>query len=193
MQQLKQMEVTVQAAPDQQVSLTDPDARAMATSGKGTGMVGYNVQTAVDTKHHLIVAHEVTNVGHDRGQLSNMARTGQDGDGHEALDASGRPRLLQRRGDPGLRAPAMTPYVPKPLTSGAKAEGRFGKQDFIYIAADDAYRCPAGEQPELALHIGRERDGPAPLLDDAAAQLSAESPMHDRPSSAASSAGSTRR
>ena len=61
------------AAPDQQISLTDPDARAMATNGKGTGMVGYNVQTAVDTKHHLIVAHEVTNVGNDRAQLANMA------------------------------------------------------------------------------------------------------------------------
>src|SRR6201997_858632 len=67
------LEVEVHAAPDQQISLTDPDCRAMANNGKGTGMVGYNVQVAVDTEHHLIVAHEVTNVGHDRGQLANMA------------------------------------------------------------------------------------------------------------------------
>ena len=58
---------------DKQISLTDPDARSMATSGKATGIVGYNVQAAVDTKNHLIVAHEVTNVGTDRHQLSNIA------------------------------------------------------------------------------------------------------------------------
>ena len=73
MQHLREMEIAVQAAPDRQISLTDPDARAMATSGKGTGIVGYNVQTAVDAEHHLIVAHEVTNQGHDRSQLAPMA------------------------------------------------------------------------------------------------------------------------
>jgi transposase len=72
MSSLKDMERQVALAPDQQVSLTDPDARSMATSGKGTGIVGYNVQTAVDAEHHLIVAHEVTNVGHDRTQLVPM-------------------------------------------------------------------------------------------------------------------------
>jgi hypothetical protein len=81
MQFLKEMERQVKAAPDQQVSLTDPDARSMATSGKGTGIVGYNVQTAVDTKYHLIVAHEVTNAGHDRTQLVPM--------GVSALQATG--------------------------------------------------------------------------------------------------------
>jgi len=65
--------------------LTDPDARSMATSGRGTGMVGYNVQTAVDTKRHMIVAHEVTNIGHDRDQLSSMA--------HQARDAIGTDKL----------------------------------------------------------------------------------------------------
>ncbi len=74
MVRLKKLEVRMLEAPDQQISLTDPDARSMATSGRGTGMVGYNVQTAVDTTHHLIVAHEVTNVGHDRTQLANMAQ-----------------------------------------------------------------------------------------------------------------------
>ena len=67
-------EKQVLASPDQQISLTDPDSRSMATSGRGSGVVGYNVQVAVDTEHHLIVAHEVTNCGSDRSQLANMAK-----------------------------------------------------------------------------------------------------------------------
>jgi len=71
--------------PDGQISFTDPDARSMTTSGRGTGMVGYNVQTAVDAKHHLIVAHEVTNVGHDRDQLSSMAQKAREAIGRDEL------------------------------------------------------------------------------------------------------------
>src|SRR5918999_131949 len=74
MRRLAGLETQMLAAPDQQVSLTDPDARSMATSGRGSGVVGYNVQVAVETEHHLIVAHEVTNVGSDRAQLSAMGK-----------------------------------------------------------------------------------------------------------------------
>ena len=86
MQAFKAMEAEVKAAPDEQISLTDPDARSMPTSGKGTGIVGYNVQAAVDAKHHLIVAHDVTNVGHDREELARMAIQAKDAMGVEALD-----------------------------------------------------------------------------------------------------------
>jgi transposase len=141
----KNLEPVLRAAPDEQISLTDPDARSMATSGRGRGIVGYNVQIAVDAEHHLIIAHEVTNVGHDREQLSNMAGKAKAAMGVEALDA-----LADRgyfKGEEVLACGpiGVTPYVPKPLTSGAKAEGRFGKQDFIYVPENDTYRCPAGE------------------------------------------------
>ena len=143
---LKEIGQEMRDAPDEQVSLTDPDARSMATSGRGTGIVGYNVQTAVDTKHHLIVAHEVTNVGHDRTQLSAMAK--------QACDAMGKKELtvVADRGyfnSPEILDCAQTgiaPLVPKPLTSGSKADGLFDKRDFIYIAKDDEYRCPAGQR-----------------------------------------------
>jgi len=146
MRELRAMERAVADAPDHQVSLTDPDARAMATNGKGTGMVGYNVQAVVDAKHHLIIAHEVTNVGHDRSQLANMARQAK-----EVTGADGVTLLADRGYFSGEEVVAcetagITPIVPKPLTSGAKADGRFGKQDFIYQPETDTYRCPAGEQ-----------------------------------------------
>jgi hypothetical protein len=145
MQQLREREVAVKAAPDGQISLTDPDARAMTSAGRGTGVVGYNVQTAVDTEHHLIVAHDVTNEGNDRGQLATMARLAQ-----EATDCRELTLLADRGYFSGWEVYAceqggIIPYVPKPLTSGAKSDGRFGKQDFVYLAAQDAYRCPAGE------------------------------------------------
>jgi transposase len=140
------LEAEVHAAPDQQVSLTDPDARAMATSGKGTGMVGYNVQTAVDAKHHLIVAHEVTNVGHDRDQLAAMGAEARAAMGVERLDVLADRGYFSGEEVLACEALGVTPYVPRPLTSGAKADGRFGKQDFVYLAEDDAWRCPAGEK-----------------------------------------------
>jgi transposase len=136
----------VRLAPDGQVSLTDPDARSMATSGRGTGMVGYNVQAAVDTEHHLIVAHEVINVGNDRAQLADMAGRAKQATGADRLDAIADAGYFKGEEIRACGAIDVTPFVPRPLTSGAKAEGRFGKQDFVYLANEDAYRCPAGER-----------------------------------------------
>jgi len=146
MQRLKEIEVQLNATPDKQISLTDPDARSMATSGRGSGMVGYNVQTAVDTKNHLIVAHEVTNVGHDRGQLSKMAKQASDATGIKELTVVADRGYFKGEEILECENADITAYVPKPLTSGSKAEGRFGKQDFIYMAQDDEYRCPAGQR-----------------------------------------------
>ena len=145
MQRLNEIGRQMEAAPDGQVSLTDPDARSMATSGRGTGIVGYNVQTAVDAKHHLIVAHEVTNLGHDRTQLSPMAERASEATGEEHLKA------LADRGyfssDEILKCEqqGIDVLVPKPLTSNSKAAGRFDKRDFIYDPERDEYRCPANQ------------------------------------------------
>src|SRR5262249_41107286 len=142
---------------DKQISLTDPDARSMATSGKDTGIVGYNVQTAVDTKNHLIVAHEVTNVGTDRHQLWNVAEQARAAMGVETLDAVADRGYYDSEEIRACEEPGITVTLPKPMTSGAKAAGRFGKQDFIYVAAEDIYRCPAGEK--LTYRYTNEEDG----------------------------------
>src|ERR1700693_6357599 len=144
MQALKVMEQTVQDAPDRQVSLSDPDARSMATSGKGTATVGYNVQIAVDAEHHLIVAHEVINQGYDRHQLAPMAFKAQQATGCEQLTA-----LADRgyfTGDQVLscESTGVAPIVPKTLTSSGAKRGFFTRQDFIYDAEHDHYTCPAG-------------------------------------------------
>src|SRR6266480_4003201 len=131
---------------DKQISLTDPDARSMATSGKDTGIVGYNVQTAVDTKNHLIVACEVTNVGTDRHQLSNIVEQARTEMGVETLDAVADRGYYESEEIKACEEAGITVTLPKPMTSNAKAEGRFGKQDFRYVADEDVYVCPAGEK-----------------------------------------------
>jgi hypothetical protein len=146
MEYLREIEIQLKQQPDEQLSLTDPDARSMATSGRGTGMVGYNVQASVDTRHHLIVAHEVTNEGHDRRQLSNMAVQSRDAMGAGQLDV-----LADRgyfKGPEILKCveAGITPWVPKTMTSDNKAKGRYDKRDFVYVEAADEYRCPAGRQ-----------------------------------------------
>ena len=114
----------------------------MATSGKDTGIVGYNVQIAVDTQHHLIVAHEVTNVGTDRDQLANIAGQARDEMAVETLEVVADRGYYDGEDIRACDEADVTLTLPKPMTSSAKAAGRFGKQDFVYLAADDAYRCP---------------------------------------------------
>ena len=157
MARLKKLEVRMLAAPDEQISLTDPDARSMATSGRGTGMVGYNVQTAVDAKHHLIVAHEVTNVGHDRAQLSKMAKQAKVAIGLDHLDVVADRGYFHGEELLACDEARITTYLPKPQTSGNLAKGLFGKRDFIYHSEDDEYECPAGQR--LIYRFTREENG----------------------------------
>jgi len=146
MGKLAAIEKQMLASPDQQFSLTDPDSRSMATSGRGSGVVGYNVQVAVDTEHHLIVTHEVTNVGSDRSQLANVAKQTKAALECESLDVVADRGYFNGEEILACHEAGITVTLPKPMTSGAKSEGRFGKQDFVYLPYEDVYRCPAGER-----------------------------------------------
>jgi transposase len=144
MQELQAIDTRMNASPDKQVSLTDPDARSM--KNREGGIVGYNVQTAVDAEHHLIVAHEVVTDGVDRDQLARMAEQARQAIGTEELTVVADRGYFKGEQILECTNAGITPLVPKTLTSNSRAEGRFDKQDFIYVAADDEYRCPAGER-----------------------------------------------
>lgn len=143
---LAALEAKMRTSGEKQISLTDPDARAMTSQTHSAYVVGYNVQSAVDTQNHIIVAHDVSNVGIDKGQLASMA-----GKARDALEI-GKIEVLADRGyfkseelaaceEAGIEA-----YVPKPLTSNARAEGRFDRRDFVYERESNSYICPAGEK-----------------------------------------------
>ena len=146
MERLKVLKAQMLATPDQQISLTDPDSRSMATSGRGSGVVGYNVQVAVDTEHHLIVTHEVTNVGSDRAQLAHVAQETKAALQTEKLEAVADRGYFSSEEILTCEKAGITVTLPKPMTSGIKARGRFGKQDFVYLPEEDVYRCPAGQK-----------------------------------------------
>ncbi len=157
MQRLEALEARRLAAPDQQISLTDPDARSMATSGRGSGVVGYNVQAAVDTEHHLIVAHEVVNVGNDRAQLADISNKAKAVLEVERLDVVADRGYFSSEEILACDRAGITVTLPKPMTSRAKAQGRFGKQDFRYVAEEDVYVCPADQR--LTYRYTNEENG----------------------------------
>lgn len=155
MRTLKKLHIQLQKAPDQQISLTDPDARSMKT--RGLGIVGYNVQTAVDTEHHLIVAHEVTNEGHDRRQLAPMAERARDAMDTTDLHVVADRGYYQSNAILACDEAGITTYLPRPLTSNNMARGLFARHDFKYLAKKDEYRCPAGER--MIYRFTREESG----------------------------------
>src|ERR1700722_7603569 len=156
MQDLQAMKEKVQDAPDQQISLTDPDARSMATSGRGTGIVGYNVQTAVDAEHHLIVAHEVINVGHDRAQLEPMARKEHDAMGCDELTALADRGYFNGEQVLACERTGISPCVPK--TVWPHERGLFTHHDFICDAENNHYTCSAGQKLTKGLVRSDRRD-----------------------------------
>ena len=145
-QRLGKLEARRLEAPGEQISLTDPDARSMATSGRGSGVVGYNVQAAVDTEHHLIVTHDVTTVGNDNGQLSRMSKQTKDVLGVDQLDVVADRGYYKSEEILACDEAGITVTLPKPQTSGNKRHGRFVKADFRYMTDEDAYICPADER-----------------------------------------------
>jgi len=141
---LNAIETRLEATPDKQLSLTDPDARSMKT--RGNGIVGYNVQAAVDSKHHLIVAHEVTNIGSDRSQLASIAQQAKEVIATDKLTVVADRGYYNGKEIRKCEQAGITTYIPKVQTSGNQAKGLFGKRDFIYHAKEDEYECPAGKR-----------------------------------------------
>jgi len=145
MQRLEALDKQRLAQPDNQISLTDTDARSMASSGRGSGVVGYNVQAAVDTTHHLIVAHEVTTSGSDRSQLAPISKMTKAVLGVGKLDVIADRGYFTSEQILECVEADVTVTLPKPQTSNNKLRGRFVKSDFRYVASKDVYICPAGE------------------------------------------------
>ena len=144
MVKLKAIEQRLLASPGHQVSLTDPDARSMKS--RDGGIVGYNVQCAVDAEHHMNVAHEVVTDGIDRDLLTSMAEQAREAMGQEDLTAVADRGYYKGEEILKCERAGIAAIVPKSLTSNNRAQGLFDKQDFVYVAADDEYRCPANQR-----------------------------------------------
>jgi transposase len=141
--ELKVIDEQLRASPDGQVSLTDPDARSMNT--RGSGMVGFNVQAAVEAGHHLVVAHDVVMTGSDRAQLSPMASAAREATGASSVEVVADRGYYSGQEVLACEKAGIAAHVSKTITSNAVADGRFGKDNFVYEPTSDSYRCPAGQ------------------------------------------------
>ena len=143
---MKAIEAVIELAPGKQISLTDKDARAMSTNARSSGNVGYNVQTAVDTRHHLIVAHDVSMEMGDRSMLTKMSLQAREATGLKELEVLADRGYFKMEEIKAAVDHGITPYVPKSLTSSNRKRGMFDRGDFIYVEADDEYKCPANKR-----------------------------------------------
>ena len=161
MAKLAAIEAQMLASPDQQVSLTDPDSRSMATSGHG---LWCRLQCADCGRHHAssVVVRDVIDIGNDRALLARIAKEAKAALESESLDVVADRGYFDSGEILACEESGITVTLPKPMTSGAKAEGRFGKQDFVYVAEDDIYLCPAGAR--LVEQIYPAHDDLLPLV-----------------------------
>lgn len=143
-QKIKSVELQLQNSDEKQVSLTDPDARSMKT--RGTGIVGYNVQAAVDSENHLIIAHEVTNNGSDRSQLHSMAVKARNEIGRKKIEVVADRGYFNGEEIVACEKDKIKVFLPKPQTSPNPTKGLFGREEFKYLESVNEYRCPAGER-----------------------------------------------
>ena len=187
-QALKEIGEQMKASEDGQISLTDPDARSMATSGRGTGIVGYNLQTVVDAKHHLIVAHEVTNEGHDRNQLAHMAKLAKAATGEDELIALADRGYYEGYEILECERAGVAAVIPKSMTSNNAAAGLFDKRDFVY----DDKALPGGQQCPPPYDFRRGRQDPAQVLVVRLPSVSYEAAMYQRQGTAHLSVGTRR-
>ena len=178
MRRLADIEARMLESPDQQVSLTDPDARSMATSGRGSGVVGYNVQVAVETEHHLIVAHEVTNVGSDRSQLATMAKAAKAVAPRGEARCRRRSRLLQQRGDPGLRAGGDHGHAAQADDVRRQSRRTLRQTGLRLPAGGGRLSLPGRRNLEVPLHQRRKRSDATSLLDHRLPELPDQAPVH---------------
>lgn len=155
----RSIEGRMDATGETQVSLSDPDARSMATTARMPRVVGYNVQTAVEADNHLIVAHEVTMFGYDKDALSMMAVAARDAMAADQIGAIADKGYYKGEEIVACEEAGISVVVPKPMTSNAAARGRFDKADFAYDSAQDVYVCPAGAQ--LTYRFTGQQDGKA--------------------------------
>ena len=168
------------ASPDQQISLTDPDSRSMATSGRGSGVVGYNVQVAVDTEHHLIVAHEVTNSGSDRAQLANMAKQAKAVLKTETLEAVADRGYFSSPEILACHEAGITVTLPKPTDIGCQGGRTLRQAGLCLFARGGRLSLSSWGAIAVSLYKRRRRQDAAALLDHGLSKLFAQIPMHDR-------------
>ena len=139
------IEERMDATGETQVSLSDPDAKSMATTARMPRVVGYNVQTAVEAKHHLIVAHEVTTFGYDRDALSTIAKAAKEEMETDEIEVVADKGYFKSEEILACETAGIKPIVSKPLTASSSAKGKFDRADFVYEPDKDVYICPAGE------------------------------------------------